>query len=124
MEPRTIVVQSTRCRKELVFGSLGLEVKLPTSYLFKDKTLVRLHSVAGLDEEVSVTASFTERVPFGNTFRRHLAVVSPGSLPGPWTRVDGEFLNSVSSLTLTRVSGEPFTGFPEKPFLLELEFTA
>ena len=124
MEPRSIVVQSTSCRKELVFGSLGLELSLPTSYFFKDKTFVRLHSAAGLSEEVSVTASFTERVPFGDSFRRQLALIAPGSLPGPWNRVDGGFINSVSSLTLTKINGDPFTSLPEKPFHLVLEFTS
>ena len=123
MEPRTIVVQSKRCRQELIFGSLSLELNLPTSIIFKEKALVRLHSAAGLDEEIHVSTTFSERVPFGDTLRRHLAIVAPASLPGPWNPVDGGFVSNVSSLTLTKISGEPFTSIPEKNFTLVLEFT-
>ena len=124
MEPRIIVVQSNRCHQELVFGSLGLALNLPSSFFFKKPTLVRLHSAAGLGEEVSVTVSFAERVPSGDSFRRQLGVVAPGSLPGPWNRVDGGFINSQTSLTLTKISGEPYTSLPEKPFVLVLELTS
>ena len=124
MEPRTIVILSSRCRTDIVFGDLCLEVVLPATYRFDEKTTVRLHSAAGLTAEVHVSASFAERVPFGDTFSRHLAVVASGSLPGPWARLDGGFVNNLSTLTLSKISGYPFTKIPDEPFTLVLEFTA
>ena len=123
MEPKTIVIRSSRCRKELIFDNLCLELNLPASYRFSEKTCVRLHSAAGLSEEVHVCISFAERVPFGDTFRRHLAIAAPGTLPGPWSRVDGNFINNISALTLSKIDGDPFTQIPSKDFALVLEFT-
>ena len=123
MVPRTIVILSSRCRKDLVFGDLCLELNLPATYRFDEATCARLHSAAGISEEVHVSVSFVERVPFGDSYRRHLALVAPGTLPGPWTRVDGRFINNISTLTLSKITGEPFTEIPEENFTLVLEFS-
>ena len=122
MEPKQILIQSSKCQLVLGLSDLYLELNLAASYRFPDKTLVRLHSVVGLREEVYVFATFTDQVPFGDTFRRHLGLVGPGTLPGPWTRLDGGFLSNISTIYLARVNGQPFTSVPEEHFALLLEF--
>ena len=122
MEPRTFLVTSEKCLKGVSsLGELHLKLNLPISLRFTGRTWVRLHSVAGLHEEVSVFASFADLVPCGDQFRRHLAISAPGSLPGPWSIVDGNFIENLATLTITKINGEPFTTVPDKNFVLLFE---
>ena len=119
MDPELILVQSTQCRKEVIFGELCLWVDLPVNYQFKGRTFLRLHSVGGLSEELYVIASFAQAVPCGSKFRRIVGLTK--SLPGPWTTVDGNFINSVVTVQLGRVNEKGYTEFPKKPFTLLFE---
>ena len=119
MEPELILIQSGTCRKEIVFGELTLWVNLPASYLFEKRAYVRLHSVAGLTEELYVVASFARTVPCGDTFRRVVGLTN--SLPGPRTVVDGRFIGTQVTIQLGRINGESFTEVPTKPFSLLFE---
>ena len=119
MEPELILVPSTDCRKEIVFGELCLWVNLPASYQFKERTQLRLHSVAGLSEELYAIVSFAHPIPCGSTFRRVVGLTN--SLPGPWTHVDGNFITNLATIQLGRVSDKPFTEIPKKPFALLFE---
>ena len=121
MEPRTLVIKSSKCRKQISFDELCLAVDLPATYRFSDKTVVRLHSAVGLKDPVHIFISFVEQVPFGETFRRHLALVAPGALPGPWTRLEGNFINNLSNVRVVRADEKPFTSVPKEEFSLVLE---
>ena len=119
MEPELILVQSGDCRKDIVFGELCLWVDLPSSYRFKEKTYLRLHSVAGLSEDLYVVVSFAQTVPSGDRFRRVVGLSK--SLPGPWTLVDGNYIAKLATIQLGRVGEKPFTEVPKKPFALLFE---
>ena len=121
MEPKTILILSDKCYKRIDLGDLCLQLDLPHSYRFSKSRRVRIHSVAGLHEEVFVFASFALPVPFAGTLRRHLGIVTFGSLPGPWTLVDGKFISDLSTLTLSKISGEPFSEVPDHTFAILLE---
>ena len=122
MEPKLILVQSSKCQLALGIKDLYLELNLPATYRFPSGTLVRLHSTVGLKEEVYVTATFAERVPFGATFRQILAINAAGTLPGPWTRLESGFVSTVETIWLSRVDGQPFTAVPDDEFALLIEF--
>ena len=122
MEPKLILVQSSKCQLALGIKDLYLELNLPATYRFPVGTLARLHSTVGLKEDVYVTATFVERIPFGDTFRRILAINTPGTLPGPWTRLDSGFVTTVETIWLSRVDGQPFTTVPDAEFALLIEF--
>ena len=124
MDPKTLVILSSKCRKQVSFDELCVAVDLPVTYRFSERTYVRLHSAAGFKEPVHLFISFVEQVPFGETFRRHLALVAPGTLPGPWTRLDGSFVNNLSNLRVVRADGKPFTSVPREDFSLLIEFDA
>ena len=119
MEPELFLIQSGNCRKEIVFGELCLWVDLPASYHFKERASVRLHSVAGLSEDLYVVASFARTVPCGNTFRRVVGLTN--SLPGPKAIVDGIYIGNQVTIQLGRINEKPFTEVPKKPFALLFE---
>ena len=79
-------------------------------------------SAVGFKEPVHVFISFAEQVPFGTTFRRYLGLVGRGTLPGPFNRVEGNFVSNLSTLWVARVNGTPFTKVPKQDFTLVLEF--
>ena len=120
MEPELILVQSGDCRKEIVFGELCLWVELPTSYYFKERAYLRLHSVAGLSGDLYALVSFARPVPCGPNFRRVVGLTK--ALPGPWTHVDGNYIPNLATVQLGRVDNKPFTEVPKKPFALLFEF--
>ena len=122
MEPKTLVILSSKCRKQISFNELYVAVDLPATYRYPEGTCVRLHSAVGFKEPVHVFISFVEQVPFGETFRRHLALIAPETLPGPWTRLDGHFVNNLSDLRVVRADGKPFTNVPKEEFSLVIEF--
>ena len=121
MEPELILVQSSECRKDIVFGELCLWIDLPAHYQFKDKTGVRLHSVAGITGDLYVFVSFARSIPFGKTFKRAVGLTK--SLPGPWTQVEGNYISNLATVRLGRVSGRPFVDVPKKPFALLFELS-
>ena len=125
MEPKIVTILSTKCQLATGLSDLYLELNLVETYRFVERTSVRLHSVVGLpeEEELHVFATFVDQVPFGDTFGRYLGSVGRGTLPGPWTRLYGGFLNKNSTVWLSRVDGRPFTSVPEKSFALVLELS-
>ena len=122
MEPKTVAILSNKCQLVTGLSDLHLELNLAESYRFVERTSVRLHSVVGLgDEELFVFASFADQVPFGDTLGRFLGTVGQSALPGPWTRLDGGFLDKNSTVWLSRINGRPFTSVPTQNFVLVLE---
>ena len=113
-EPFTILIQSRHCRSKVVDGELVLEFALAGAYQFKEKRYVRLFAATGPSEGGFVHLSFATLNPFGNSYRRHIAVLAPGTIPGPWTRVDGNFICTFNTLSVGRLDGEPFEQVPEE----------
>ena len=120
-EPFTILVQSRNSQLSVVKGELVIQFYLPTAYLFREPHYVRLFAATGLQESVFVHLSFASLTPFDQTYRRHLATLVAGSLPGPFSQVDGNFISSLSELCLGKVSGEPFEKVPEENIVLYLQ---
>ena len=119
MEPELILIQSGSCRKEIVFGELTLYVSLPATHLFEKRAYIRLHSVAGLTEDLYVVASFVRVVSCGNTFRRVVGLTN--SLPSPRTIVEGRYIGNQVTVQLGRINEKPFTEIPTEPFSLLFE---
>ena len=120
-EPFTIVVQSRHCRSQIVNGELVLEFSVPTAYLFKEKRYVRLFAATGPSEGGFVHLSFAALNPFGDTYRRHIAVLAPGTIPGPWNLVDGNFICTFNTISVGRLDGEPFEKVPKENLCFYLQ---
>ena len=119
MEPELILIQSSQCQKEVIFGELHVWVNLPTGYQFAERTHLRLHSTAGLPKGIYVIASFAKPVPCGSELRRLVGLTN--NLPGPWTSVEGNSIASLVTIQLGRAGDKNFINVPKKPFNLLFE---
>lgn len=117
-EPFVVTIQSRLCRTSVYHGDLLIHFRLAAKAFFAAQHYVRLVHCEGLDEAAIVHSSFTQPQPCSGLACRSLGLAHSKS--NQFLPLSGNYIPSTSTLTLSKVSGEPFTEVPAQGLTLIL----